>query len=110
VQIEDYYPIDPNQQNSFYDYVKNFYIRGFNLDPKKACLSMLIKLALLRISIIRKYFPDNRIDLTLRNREAGSHLERLQQDSIFRMITGVQIMKTDQGDGGYRIFPWRYGA
>ncbi len=38
VQIEDFYPIDPKQHNSFYDYVKNFYIKGFNLDPEKALL------------------------------------------------------------------------
>jgi len=85
VQIEDYYPIDPNQQNSFYDYVKNFYIRGFNLDPKKALLINADKIGLAQDKHYTEIFPDNRIDLTLRNREAGSHLERLQQDSIFRI-------------------------
>ncbi len=85
VQIEDYYPIDPNQQNSFYDYVKNFYIRGFNLDPKKALLINADKIGLAQDKHYTEIFPDNRIDLTLRNREAGSQLERLQQDSIFRI-------------------------
>ena len=33
VQIDEFYPIDPNQKNSFYYYVKKFYIDGFGLNP-----------------------------------------------------------------------------
>lgn len=85
VQIEDFYPINPNQHNSFYDYVSNFYIRGFNLDPSKALLINADEINLAQDKHYTEVFPDNRIDLTLRNREAGSHFERLQQDSIFRI-------------------------
>ncbi len=85
VQIEDFYPIDPMQHNSFYDYVRNFYIRGFNLDPSKALLINAEEIILAKDKHYTEVFPDNRIDLTLRNREAGSQLERLQQDSIFRI-------------------------
>jgi glucosamine-6-phosphate deaminase len=85
VQIEDFYPINPNQHNSFYDYVSNFYIRGFNLDPSKALLINANEIHLAQDKHYTEIFPDNRIDLTLRNREAGSPLERLQQDSLFRI-------------------------
>ena len=85
VQIEDFYPINPNQHNSFYDYVSNFYIRGFNLDPSKALLINADEINLAQDKHYTEVFPDNRIDLTLRNREAGSQFERLQQDSIFRI-------------------------
>jgi len=85
VQIEDFYPIDPNQHNSFYDYVRNFYIRGFNLDPLKALLINADEINLAQDKPYTEVFPDNRIDLTLRNREAGSQFERLQQESIFRI-------------------------
>ncbi len=85
VQIEDYYPIDPTQHNSFHDYVKNFYIRGFKLDPAKALLINADEIGLAQGKHYTEIFPDNRIDLTLRNRESASHLEKLQQESIFRI-------------------------
>jgi len=85
VQVEDFYPIDPNQHNSFYDYVRNFYIGGFNLDPSKALLINADEIKLAQDKHYREVFPDNLIDLTLRNREAGTPFEKLQQDSIFRI-------------------------
>jgi glucosamine-6-phosphate deaminase len=38
VQMDDFYPIDPTQQNSFNYYVREFYIKGLGLDPAKALL------------------------------------------------------------------------
>ncbi len=38
VQIDEFYPINSSQKNSFYDYVMNYYINGFGLNPKKALL------------------------------------------------------------------------
>ena len=38
VQIDEFYPINPDQHNSFYYYVNHYYIEGFGLDPKKAML------------------------------------------------------------------------
>jgi glucosamine-6-phosphate deaminase len=83
VQIDDFYPIDPKQHNSFYHYVQNYYLKGFELDPDKA---LLINSDDIRLPGGRHYmeiFPDYRIDLTLRNREAATQLEKLQQASIF---------------------------
>src|SRR5678816_4600070 len=38
VQIDDFYPIDPRHENSFYHYVNRYYITGFGLDPDRALL------------------------------------------------------------------------
>ena len=38
VQIDEFYPISPDQHNSFYNYVEKYYIRGFGLDPKRSLL------------------------------------------------------------------------
>ena len=38
VQIDEFYPINPKQQNSFYNYVMHYYIKGFGLDKKNALL------------------------------------------------------------------------
>ncbi len=85
VQIDEFYPINPKQHNSFYDYVNNYYIKGFDLDPARA---LLINSDEIRLSGGRHYsevFSDSRIDLTLRSREAATPFEKIQQDSIFRI-------------------------
>jgi len=83
VQIDEFYPINPKQHNSFYDYVRNFYIKGFELDPSKALLINADEIPLFSRKHYSEIFPDNRIDLTLRNREALTPLEKLQQMSLF---------------------------
>jgi glucosamine-6-phosphate deaminase len=83
VQMDEFYPINPAHHNSFYDYVVNFYIKGFNLDPGKAFLLNADNIKLSQGRHYSEVFPDNCIDLTLRNREAVSELEKLQQASIF---------------------------
>jgi glucosamine-6-phosphate deaminase len=83
VQIDDFYPINPKQQNSFFDYVRNFYIKEFDLDPLKALLINADEIPLVKGKHYSEIFPDNRIDLTLRNREAITPFEKLQQMSIF---------------------------
>jgi glucosamine-6-phosphate deaminase len=85
VQIDEFYPINPGQHNSFYDYVSNFYIRDFDLDRSRALLINCDDIKLADGKHFSEIFPDNRIDLSLRNREAHTRLEFLQQDSIFRI-------------------------
>ncbi|HOE24763.1 MAG TPA: hypothetical protein PLT71_04570 [Bacteroidales bacterium] len=85
VQIDEFYPIDPRQHNSFYDYVRKFYIEGFDLDPAKALLINSEEIVLADGKHYSEVFPDNLIDLSLRNREAVGSLEKLQQESIFRI-------------------------
>jgi glucosamine-6-phosphate deaminase len=83
VQMDEFYPINPRQHNSFNDYVVNFYIKGFDLDPAKALLISSDKIILPGGRHYSEVFPDSRIDLTLRNREPLNSLERIQQASIF---------------------------
>jgi glucosamine-6-phosphate deaminase len=85
VQIDEFYPINPRQHNSFYDYVTNFYLKGFGLDPEKALLINPDNIPLAEGKTYTEVFPDNRIDLSLRNREAVTPMEKLQQSSIFRI-------------------------
>ncbi len=85
VQIDEFYPINPKQHNSFYDYVINFYIKAFDLDPAKALLINSDEIILAEGKHYSEVFPDNLIDLTLRNREAMNPFEKLQQASIFQI-------------------------
>jgi glucosamine-6-phosphate deaminase len=83
VQIDEFYPINPKQHNSFYDYVINYYLKGFDLDPARALLINCDEISLPNGRHYSEVFPDSIIDLSLRNREAGSQIEKIQQASLF---------------------------
>jgi glucosamine-6-phosphate deaminase len=104
VQIDEFYPINPKQHNSFYDYVLNYYIKGFGLDPARALLINSDEIKLADGMSYTEVFPDNRIDLSLRNREATSQLEKIQQASIFKIdnwCTGYENKVREIGGIGF---------
>lgn len=82
VQIDEFYPIDPRQHNSFYYYVKKFYIEGFHLDPSKALLIDSSRIGLPKGKTLKEVWPDDHVDLTLRYRQAVTAQERLQKQVI----------------------------
>jgi glucosamine-6-phosphate deaminase len=82
VQIDEFYPISPEQHNSFYYYVNKFYIDGFGLNRRKALLINCEEIPLAGGKHFNEVFPDLIIDLSLRYRESKTNLERVQQESI----------------------------
>jgi len=83
IQIDEFYPINPKQRNSFYNYVMDYYIRGFGLDPGNALLINSEEIPLYQGMHFSSVFPDNMIDLSLRKREPKNQEEAVQQKSIF---------------------------
>ncbi len=83
VQIDEFYPINPRQHNSFCNYVQKFYIKGFGLDPDKALLISCDEIKLPEGRHYSEVFPDFKVDLSLRYREPVSAAEQFQQRSIF---------------------------
>ncbi len=83
VQMDEFYPINPVQHNSFYNYVNKFYIDQFGLDRSK-CLTMnSVSISLPDGMHYREIFPDLTIDLGLRFREAKTLMDEIQQKAIF---------------------------
>ncbi len=82
VQIDEFYPINPQQHNSFYHYINHFYIKGFRLDRSKALLIDVYRLGVPEDVTLESIFPEERVDLTLRTRQPGNKLERIQKDVI----------------------------
>lgn len=104
VQIDEFYPINPKQHNSFYDYVVRYYIKGFGLDPKRALLINSDMIPLAEGKHYSEVFPDNTMDLSLRSRAALSTAEKLQQDSIFKIdnwCTGYENRIRELGGIGF---------
>ena len=83
VQIDEFYPLNPKQHNSFYNYVCKYYIEGFGMSLDNALLINSDEIPLAGNKDRKKIFPDNKIDLTLRFREANNDKEKEQQESIF---------------------------
>ena len=85
VQIDEFYPIDPEQDNSFYSYVNRFYIDGFGLDPAKALLINCAEIGLKADQRLSEVWPGGEVDLSLRQRAARTGLEQTQQDVLQRI-------------------------
>ncbi len=82
IQIDEFYPINPQQHNSFHYYVKKFYIDEFKLDPKKALLINCWQTGVPKGMSLENIFPDDKVDLALRTRHPQNTMERTQRNVI----------------------------
>ncbi len=85
VQIDEFYPIDSAQHNSFTHYVEHFYVDGFGLDPAKALLIDACQIGMQSCETLADVWPGRRVDLTLRYRHATNQLESRQKVLLDRI-------------------------
>jgi len=85
VQIDEFYPMDSAQHNSFNSYVRKYYLEGFGLSSERATLIDSTSLGVPRGMTMQQIFPDGIVDLSLRVRQTRTELERLQRDTINRV-------------------------
>ncbi len=104
VQIDEFYPIDSKQQNSFYYYVHKYYIKGFGLDRARALLIDPLTIGLPPGTSLKEIFPDLSVDLSLRIRRATSLLEKRQQQvvrAVDDFCTDYERRITEMGGIGF---------
>jgi len=82
VQIDEFYPIDSHQHNSFYYYIQKYYFSNWGLDTKKALLMNINEIPTANNLSLSEIFPDETIDLSLRTRWASTTAERYQKQTI----------------------------
>ena len=82
IQIDEFYPMNPQQHNSFYYYVNKYYLRGFGLDPEKALLLDCSQIGSKPDRQVLDLFRDKKVDLTLRYRKPKNYLEKMQKTAI----------------------------
>ncbi|MBM4170994.1 MAG: glucosamine-6-phosphate deaminase [Ignavibacteria bacterium] len=82
VQIDEFYPIDSNQHNSFYYYIQKYYFKMWGLNAKNALLMNINKIPTAEKLSLNEIFSDQKVDLSLRTRWASSRIERLQKETI----------------------------
>lgn len=83
VQIDEFYPINSSQENSFYFYVNKYYIKDLGLKKENALLINSNEIPLAEGKTMNEVFPDSKVDLELRYRDAKTPQEKLQKKSIF---------------------------
>ena len=82
VQIDEFYPIDSAQHNSFYNYVQHYYMDGFEMDPNKGLFIDCNKLPTAKGKPFTEIFLDSKVDLSLRFKNPSSKFEEEQQATI----------------------------
>ncbi len=82
VQTEEFYPINPKQNNSFHYFIQKYYIRQFGLDSSRALLFNAWEIGMPRGVTPTDVFEDEQVDLSLRNRYGRTKQERLQKSVI----------------------------
>ncbi len=79
VQIDEFYPINPLQTNSFYSYINRFYIKGFGIDKENALLIDAYHIGVPEDMKPEVVFPNGKIDLSLRTQQPSTKLQRIQK-------------------------------
>lgn len=79
VQIDEFYPINSEQTNSFSYYVRKYYLKGFGMDPRKAMLIDPCQIGLEGKCRLDDIWPDKHVDLSLRYRHPKTKLEEVQK-------------------------------
>jgi len=85
VQIDDFYPINPRHQNSFYFYVQKYYVDGFNLDPERGLFIRSDEIGIPEGETLESVWGEEGVDLSLRYRLPMSKREEVQQ-SVLREV------------------------
>jgi glucosamine-6-phosphate deaminase len=85
VQIDEFYPIEPHQHNSFYYYTSKYYIEGFGLDPAKAMLIDASRIGMDPGDTLESVWPGHIVDLSLRVRSGRTKLEQKQKTVLERI-------------------------
>ena len=85
VQIDEFYPLDSRQKNSFFYYVNKYYLEGFGLSIDKALLIDSNNIRFSNNQNWKNIFPNMKIDLTLRYRNPKNENEKNQQEAIYEI-------------------------
>jgi glucosamine-6-phosphate deaminase len=111
IQIDELYPSTVARPDSLFYFINKFYLKGFNLDPKKA---LLINPGLIGIPVnesLSSIWPDESVPVELRTRRPGTDLEKKQK----KLLEAVDQFCTDyeskiQALGGIGFFLGCIGA
>lgn len=105
VQIDEFYPIRPAQQNSFNHYIRKYYLSLLGIRPQHALLIDSSRIGLLKNHNFRHVFLRGKVDLSLRDREPLTDEEMLQKQAIAQAdVFAAEYENTIRDWGGIGFF------
>ncbi|MBN1543440.1 glucosamine-6-phosphate deaminase [candidate division KSB1 bacterium] len=106
VQSEEFYPINPQQSNSFRYFILKYYIREFGMNIKRALLMDAWNIGIPEHLTPDDVFENNIVDLTLRTRYGSTRSERLQKEVISQVdqyCTDYEVQVRERGGIGFYL-------
>ncbi|MCM8833240.1 MAG: 6-phosphogluconolactonase, partial [Candidatus Omnitrophica bacterium] len=104
-QMDEFYPMPPDRENSFNYYIKKFYIDGFGLNPFKTILMNTWTIEAPKGQNLFSIFPEGQVDLTLRYRMPNNEQEKRQQQAIYEIDRyAMEYEKKIENLGGIGFF------
>lgn len=84
VQLDEFYPMDGSQKNSFTAYVREYYLNFLEIPPEN-----VLSMDICREGIFEQFdkdalFPDGKVDLTLLNRQPLTEVEKWQKEALLQ--------------------------
>jgi glucosamine-6-phosphate deaminase len=105
IQIDEFYPMNPDHENSFNYYIKRFYVDEFGFDISKVIFMDTWKIGVPSGKNLGNLFPDGKVDLSLRYRQPVNTIEKLQQKAIIEMDKyAMEYEKKIEEYGGLGFF------
>ncbi len=104
VQIDEFYPINSLQNNSFYHYINRFYIKRFGIDKKKALMIDAYRIGIPEDMNPEHVFPEEKVDLSLRTRHPANKLQCIQKrviEEVDQYCTEYETRIRDMGGIGF---------
>lgn len=86
VQIDEFFPVNPQQENSFLYYLKKYYFPILNLAPENMLTMDLTHIKKIEHINLDKLFPSlTKIDLSLLTRKPKNHIEKKQKKVLLEL-------------------------
>jgi glucosamine-6-phosphate deaminase len=80
VQIDEFFPVDFTQKNSFFHYVKTYYLSVLGI--KEENVLMMDDFSSLSYKELKNLFPEDKADLSLLERNPENELEKKQKEVL----------------------------
>ncbi|MFP4604038.1 MAG: hypothetical protein ACLFNJ_01520 [Bacteroidales bacterium] len=87
-QLDEFFPMNPEHERSFYHFVQNFYINKFGFDPEKTHLIDTYNLSRSQKKLLNYHnnldeiFKDDPVNLDLRSEKPSSGIQKLRKKTI----------------------------
>lgn len=85
IQLDEFFPISPSQHNSFLGYIRKYYLSTLQIKEENCLLMDFTKLPIFQKNDMHKVFPNDKVDISLRDRKPKNNLESLQKQALIEV-------------------------